>query len=809
MKISYNWLKRYIYPAPSPEKCAELLTNTGLEVEGMEKVESIPGGLKGLVVGKVLTCVPHPNADRLRLTMVDTGIGEPLPIVCGAPNVASGQKVIVALPGAELHPSEGNPFVIKKSKIRGEASEGMICAEDEIGLGKSHEGIIVLPELAEVGMSAAQFFELEQDFVFEIGLTPNRTDAMSHYGVARDLRAALYEHNDYELKFPEPVFIHDTSRSMPVQVEVSDTSGLKRYSGICLKGIAVKDSPSWLQNALKSIGQRPVNNIVDITNFVMFELGQPLHAFDLAAVDGNKVIVGTCPEGTVFTTLDGVERKLHSNDLMICNAKEAMCIAGVFGGLKSGVTANTRDIFIESACFDSVRVRKTSRLHSLKTDSSFRFERGTDPEATVFALERAVQLIQEIAGGKAEGGVFDWYPEPPEWKAVQLKYTNLDRLVGEKIDREEVQQILKYLGFRIEVINASGLKLSVPPFKTDVSLEADVIEEILRIYGYNKIKIPAQFKASINSLARPDVWKIKNEISDKLSSLGFTEILNNSLSAESGLKLIPEADNHAVTLLNPLSNELNVLRRSMLNSICESLAYNLNRQQNNLAFYEWGKVYWHNNSGFHEEEMLSLALAGDLIPQNWHGKTAPSGFFLLKGILELLFQSQGIDYSEFSLKEIEHPGLSPAFEIEIQGKKAGIFGSLSDKTQKVYGIGKGIWFSEMEWNAIYKARSNFKSGIFEPPKFPAVRRDLALITEIDTRFEAIYKTAFKTENKLLKEVNLFDVYEGEKLPAGKKSYAVSFTLQDETKTLTDKQVEKVMEKLLSAFEKELGARLRS
>jgi phenylalanyl-tRNA synthetase beta chain len=753
--------------------------------------------------------MPHPNADRLKLTMVDIGNAEPVPIVCGAPNVAKGQKVIVALPGAELHPAGGDAFVIKKSKIRGEASEGMICAEDEIGLGKSHDGIIVLHENAVVGLPAAEYYKLEQDVVFEIGLTPNRTDAMSHFGVARDLRAALYDSGEYELKLPEPPTIHDSGGKMPVNIEISDTEALKRYSGVCITGLEVRDSPVWLQNALKSIGQRPVNNIVDVTNFVMFELGQPLHAFDLAAVSGNKVVVKTCPEGSLFTTLDGIERKLNASDLMICNAKEAMCIAGVFGGNKSGVSANTKGVFLESACFDSVRVRKTSRYHGLKTDSSFRFERGTDPEATVFALERAAQLILEIAGGSIQGPLFDWYPNPVEWKAVQLKYSGLDRLVGEKIDREEVLQILNYLGFRVEAMTSSGLKLSVPPFKTDVSLEADIIEEILRIYGYNKIRIPAQFKASINTLSKPDVWKMKNEISDKLTSLGFSEILNNSLNAESGLALLPESDREAVKLLNPLSNELNIMRCSMINSMCESIAYNVNRQQSNLALYEWGKVYSYRKSDFREEEMLSFALTGDLIPQNWHGKSAPSSFYLMKGLLELVFQSQGVHQSEFSLKETNHSGLAPAFEIEVQGKIAGVLGELSDNARRMYDLGKGIWFAEIQWSSIFNARSSHRSNITEPPKFPSVRRDLALVADLNTKFETIYSTAFKTGGTLLKEVNLFDVYQGEKLPAGKKSYAVSFTLQDESKTLTDKQVEKVMEKLLQAFENELGIKLRS
>ncbi|MEZ5173240.1 MAG: phenylalanine--tRNA ligase subunit beta [Bacteroidia bacterium] len=808
MKISYNWLKNYIKPVPSPEKCSQLLTNTGLEVEGTETIDTIAGGLRGLVVGEVLSCIPHPNADRLKVTQVDTGSGTPAQIVCGAPNVAAGQKVIVALPGAELHPSGGDAFVIKKSKIRGEFSEGMICAEDEIGLGKSHDGIMVLPSDTQVGKPAAEYFGVEQDIVFEIGLTPNRTDAMSHFGVARDLRAALYLDSNYELSIPEVEDLSAGTAKMPVNVEIEDVTGLKRYSGLCIGEIKVQASPDWLQNALRAIGQRPVNNIVDITNYVMFESGQPLHAFDLAEVKGNTIRVGTCAEGSDFITLDGVKRKLGATDLMILNAQEPMCIAGVFGGLNSGVKDSTTGIFLESACFDAVRVRKTSKFHGLKTDSSFRFERGTDPEACVYALERAASLIFEIAGGRQNGGVFDWYPEPLEWKGIQLRWTSLDKLVGEKIDREEAKSILNHLGFRIETESVTGLKLSVPPFKTDVTLEADVVEEILRIYGYNRIAIPEQFKAAINLTDSTLTWKLRNQVSDRLSGLGFAEILNNSLIAEAGLALLPADGTEAVKLLNPLSNELNVLRKSMLNTMCESLAWNMNRQQNQLAFYEWGSVYSFSEGKFRETEMLSLALAGDMIPQNWHGKSTVSGYYSLKGILEGLLTQLGINPAELQLAEKQHPGLAPCFEISISKKTAGLIGCLSDTTRKAFDLNKGIWFAELNWKVLQKIRMKYKAVIVDPPRFPSVRRDLALVIDRGVQYGSLYETAFKTERKLLKEVNLFDVYQGEKLPEGKKSYALSFTLMDEAKTLTDKQVEKVMERLLEAFGSDWGAKLR-
>jgi phenylalanyl-tRNA synthetase beta chain len=811
MRISYNWLKNYISPIPSAEECSTRLTASGLEVESMEKIDTIKGGLRGLVVAEVKTCVPHPNADKLKITQVDAGDGNLLQVVCGAPNVAVGQKVILAIVGAELFPKEGDSFQIKKSKIRGEVSEGMLCAEDEIGLGQSHAGIIVLPESAKAGTSAADFYNVQQDVAFEIGLTPNRTDAMSHFGVARDLRATLYEDESYHLEFPNTTEIFSSAKNKHViQVEIKNPEALTRYSGIYIENIQVKESPDWLKNALLAIGQRPVNNLVDITNYVLHELGQPLHAFDAEKIKGKKIIVQTCKEGTKFKTLDAVERELKGSELMICDTAAPLCIAGVFGGAESGVSNSTTSIFLESACFDSVWVRKTARLHGLNTDSSFRFERGTDPEATVFALERALLLIQEIAGGSVIGDLYDYYPEPVEWAAVNLRYKMLDRLVGEKIPREEVTAILKSLGIRVEADSNLGLKLSIPPFKVDVKNEADVTEEILRIFGYNKIAIPSQVSSSINIMEGVDAWKLKNRISDQLVSLGVFEALNNSLSAENYDSLLPEDGNSSVKLLNALSSELNVMRRSMMFGICESLSRNLNRQQNDVALFEWGKVYQYSaENAFVEEEKLAIALCGDLMSNNWHGSKMKSDFYSLKGMIEAILKSMGINIHDLNFSSVKHPGLINAFELKLKNRSLGIIGELSGLTRKQFGLPAAIWFAELNWKSLIKAHTSARFVYHEIPKFPAVRRDLALVIDESVSFESIYSTATSTERKLLKDVNLFDVYQGERLPKGKKSYAVSFILRDEEKTLTDKQVEKTMERLLDAFKTNLGAELRN
>jgi len=810
MKISYNWLKRYISPIPSPQECSALLTATGLEVESLEAIETIKGGLKGLVVGEVITCEQHPNADRLRLTTVNIGAENLLSIVCGAPNVAAGQKVIVATIGTELFPVEGDSFKIKESKIRGELSQGMICAEDEIGLGKSHDGIIVLPSDTKVGMPAADYFGIEEDFSFEIGLTPNRTDAMSHVGVARDLRAALYADEKYIFSLPE-IHTHLSDKAASkISVEINRPEALKRYSGILLENIQVSESPDWLKNSLLSIGLRPINNVVDVTNFVMHELGQPIHAFDADKISGKKIIIDTCAKGSSFKTLDGVKRKLESSELMICDTKGPMCIAGVFGGSDSGVTESTKNIFLESACFDAVWVRKTSKLHALKTDSSFRFERGTDPEMTVTALERACDILIEIASAKISGGLFDFYPAPVEWSAVNLQWKNLDRLIGEQVPREIVKSILIHLGIRIETESTSGLKLSIPPFKVDVKNEADVTEEVLRIYGYNTIEIPSQIRSSISTIDGPDTWKIKNRISDHLSSLGFSEILNNSLSSSAYTKLLPSDTDKAVKLLNPLSSELDIMRQSLLFGMCESISRNVNRQQNDLSFYEWGKTYFeHEGDKFSEHEKLSIALVGNMLPSNWHGKSQSSSFYSLRGILESVFNFIGISNETIHFEEIKHPGFTNAFSLKVKKKELGIIGELSASTRKTFDLPKSIWYAELDWKTILDLHVNRVQVYREAPKYPAVKRDMALVLDAAVSFESITQIAREMERKILKDITLFDVYTGEKLVKGKKSYAVSFLLQDEEQTLTDKQVEKTMEKFLKAFSEKLGAELRN
>lgn len=811
MKISYNWLKSYINPIPSPEECSSLLTATGLEIEGVEKINTIKGGLRGLVVAEVKTCEPHPNADKLKITQVDAGGEELLCVVCGAPNVAAGQKVIFATIGTELFSPDGESFKIKKSKIRGEVSEGMLCAQDEIGIGKSHDGIIVLPDTAQVGMPAAEYYQIKEDVVLEIGLTPNRTDAMSHMGVARDLRASLYKKENYSLLKPEVKQLNKGNNLQPMQVEVLNSSDVTRYSGVSLKNLKIGESPDWLKNALLAIGQKPVNNIVDVTNFVLHETGQPLHAFDREKINGGIIKVNSCTEGTSFITLDGIERKLKGTELMISNADSPMCLAGVFGGAYSGVSDSTTSIFLESACFNAVSVRKTARLHGLNTDSSFRFERGTNPEDTIFALERAVYLLMEVADAEIDGDVFDYYPNPVQWHVINLRWRILNRLVGEEIPKEIVKSILTLLGIKINAETDEGLELSIPPFKVDVKNEADITEEVLRIYGYNAISIPQQVRSTINIIEGPDAWKLKNKISDRLCSLGFYEALNNSLSAGSFNELLPESKDLAVHLLNPLSSELNVMRRSMLFGLCESLSRNANRQLSDVALFEWGKVYSLDveNKKYIEREKLAMLMHGDVFPANWHGETRKSGFFTLKGVIENSVRLLGIDEYLLSFNEVEHPAFINSFEILCREKSLGVIAELSSKSKKQFDLPSSVWYADLDWAVLLKAHSKSKFQYQEVSKFPSVKRDLALVIDESVSFKGIYQTAVETERKILKDVNLFDVYSGDKLAKGKKSYAVSFVLQDEAKTLNDKQVELVMEKLLNAFKSKLGAELRN
>lgn len=807
MKISYNWLQRYISPIPTIEETSQRLTASGLEVEGSEIFESHKGGLKGLVVGEVITCIQHPNADRLRLTTVNIGTDDLLSIVCGAPNVAAGQKVIVATIGATLYPSSGESFMIRESKIRGELSQGMLCAEDEIGLGKSHEGILVLATETKAGTPVSELYNVVSDQVLEIGLTPNRSDAMSHFGVARDLAATLYAQDSYLLNFPESA-IHLHVGKSPIEIRIENEDAVTRYSGVCIKGIQVKSSPEWLQNSLKAIGLKSINNIVDATNFVMHELGQPLHAFDKEKIKGNKIILKTCKEGTEFQTLDGQERKLGSNDLMICDSEKPLCIAGVFGGLHSGVTEKTTSIFLESATFNAVWVRKTSRALGIKTDSSFRFERGADPEMPVVALERVAALVIEIAGGEIDGGLIDMYPNPVEWAAVELKWDSLDRLVGEVIPRKNVISILEKLGIRLEAENSKGLKLSIPPFKVDVKTPTDVTEEILRIYGYNTIAIPNQVRASVSISEKPDAWKVKNHLSDHLCSIGFTEILNNSLTARNTSKFVSDSLGKAVEILNPLSSELSIMRQSLLFGVCETIAWNRNRQQADLAIYEWGKTYFKTEKGYQENQQLMLAVSGKANAESWHEKQKPSGYFQLKGSLESIFRMLGIDPLIIEISPIEDPAFEQAFQFKLKKSSLAIVGCVNKELRKSFGIDDEVWVADCSWNTLFATYSKFKLQYSEVPKFPTVRRDLSMLIDSQTGFDKIVSIARGTERKLLRDIDLFDVYEGEKLPAGKKSYAVSFTFLDEEQTLTDKQIDKTMERLIKAYQEQLGAELR-
>jgi len=813
MKISYNWLKQYIDLKLSPEETAALLTSCGLEVESIEKFQSIKGGLDGLVIGEVKEREKHPDADRLSVTKVDVGGAELLSIVCGAPNVEAGQKVVVAVVGTTVHPLTGEPFQIKKSKIRGALSEGMICAEDEIGLGTSHAGIMVLDASAKVGTTAKEYFKVEDDSVLEIGLTPNRSDAASHMGVARDLAAVINggKSQDARIKMPAIENFSVDNESLKIEVVIEDTEACPRYSGITISGVEVKDSPEWLQTRLKSIGLKPIKNIVDATNFVLHELGQPLHAFDADKITGNKVVVKKMQQGTKFTTLDGTERELSSNDLMICNAEEGMCIAGVFGGLKSGISSETKSIFLESAYFNSVSIRKTSRLHGLKTDASFRFERGADPNITVYALKRAALLIKEIAGGKISSQIIDVYPKAIENFKIDFSYNNCERLIGKALPKEIIKNILRDLQIEIEKETENGLQLSVPPFKADVTREVDVIEEILRVYGYNNVEIPSLLRSSISYSTKPDVEKFKNTISDLLSGKGFTEIMCNSLTAEKYSELLGETEKGKnVHILNPLSSDLNVMRQTLLFSGLESIAYNINRKNPDLKFYEFGKTYHLSDSGdwkYTEKSRFSVLVTGRKQSESWNTTADNANFFQLKGIVESVLKKLGIE-----TKEVNAENNSQLFSYSTvyeSGKKNVVeFGEVKKSVLKKSDIDQEVFYADFDWYEILNQLKKVSVKYTEVPVYPSVRRDLALLVDKQVRYADIKELAFKTEKNLLKEVNLFDVYEGKNLELGKKSYAVSFIIQDEKATLNDKTISKVMEKVAATLKENLGATIR-
>ena len=808
MKISYNWLKQFIKVDWDAEKTGNLLTDLGLEIEGIEAFESVTGGLKGIVVGHVLECDQHPNADRLKVTSVAIGNGEVLQIVCGAPNIAKGQKVPVATIGTTLCDEDGNPWKIKKGKIRGEESHGMICSEVELGLGKSHDGIMVLDKDIVTGTLGSDIFEIENDQVFEIGLTPNRADAMSHLGVARDLKAGLLRNEVLlELITPSNSSFRVENRTHKIDVQVKDNNLAPRYCGLTISGIKVKESPQWIQNRLKSIGLAPINNIVDATNYVLHELGQPLHAFDSGKISGDKIIVKTVAKGTKFITLDGVERKLHKDDLMICDAEKPMCIAGVFGGLESGVTESTENIFLESAYFNPISIRKTAKRHALNTDASFRFERGIDPNLTEYALMRAALLIKEIAGGEITSDVVDIYPKKIEDHLVFLNFDNATRLIGEEIPKEIIKEILTSLDIKINNVTEAGLGMTIPAYRNDVTREADVIEEILRVYGYNNIKFTQKLNASISANELIEDYQIQNKIGNQLTALGFHEMMGNSLTSPKHIDLSKALkQEHNVEMLNPLSNDLSVMRQSMLFNALEALSFNSNRKISDLKLFEFGKTYHKYDAGRQEPKHLSLLVSGLKNDENWTLASSKSTFFYLKGFVISILDRLGIvNYSENGTKNEE---FSEGLSFSKNGKLLVDFGIINKSITAAFGIDAETFYADFKWDEVLEeiATDNFKLKAI--PKFPKVKRDLALLIDKSVTFDSLKETAQKTEKQLLKNINLFDVYTGSKLPEGKKSYALSFTLQDEKRTLTDKQIDKIMKKLQQNFESEFGASLR-
>jgi phenylalanyl-tRNA synthetase beta chain len=809
MRISYNWLKQFIKIDWKSEEIAALLTDLGLEVEGVDKFESLKGGLEGIVVGHVLTCEKHPDADKLKITMVDLGDGNPpVQIVCGAPNVAAGQKVPVATIGTKLYDKEGNSFEIKKGKIRGQESHGMICAEDELGLGEGHDGILVLSEDLKAGTLGKDVFNIETDEVFEIGLTPNRADAMSHWGVARDLKAGLIQTNiNSELITPSVSSFNVDRRTLKIDIEVENKELVPRYCGVTISGVTVKASPTWLQNRLKSIGLTPKNNIVDVTNYVMHELGQPTHAFDANKIKGNKVIVKTVKAGTKFTTLDGVERVLDKEDVMIFNAEDPMCIAGVFGGIKSGVSENTQNIFLESAYFNPVSVRKTAKRHGLNTDASFRFERGVDPSITKYALKRAALLIQEVAGGEITSDIVDIYPKPIEDFSVFVTFDKINKVIGEELNKETIKTILTSLEIKVNSMTENGLGLTIPSYRVDVQRDIDVIEEILRVYGYNSINFNEKVSATIANSSRTEEYKVENIISDQLCSQGFNEMMANSLTSPDYIKLSDQlVESETVTIINPLSNELSAMRQSLLFSGLEAISFNINRRKSNLRLFEFGKTYHKVENGYDERKHLCLYLTGNKTAESWNTATTKSDFFMMKGYIMALLTRIGLDQKVNSLP-VENDVFSEGLSFVIGRETIAEFGILKKSVLKAFDIKQEVVYADINWAAIQKYVSN-KLKLTEISKFPEVRRDLALLVDKDVTFEAIYKIAKQTDKTLIKEISLFDVYEGNNLPENKKSYAVSFIMNDEKKTLEEKQIEKVMQKLQANFEREVGATLR-
>jgi phenylalanyl-tRNA synthetase beta chain len=803
MKISYNWLRQYIdLPEPAQE-VANLLTRSGLEVEHVERIESVPGGLEGVVVGEVLTCRRHPDADKLSLTTVDVGTGAAVPIVCGAANVAAGQKVVVATVGATLYPTAGEPFKIKKAKIRGEASEGMICAEDEIGLGTSHAGIMVLDTDLPNGTPAAKYFNLEADYVFEIGLTPNRADAASHLGVVRDLKALLKR--EYRLPSVES-FAPGTGREIGVIVQ--NPAACPRYSGLTIEGVTVGESPEWLKKRLQSIGLTPINNVVDVTNFVLHELGQPLHAFDADRIAGNQVRVENLPEGTPFVTLDKQERKLRASDLMICDGSSSpLCIAGVFGGIGSGITESTTTVFLESACFSPDSIRRTVQAHGLNTDASFRFARGTDPNVTVYALQRAALLIGEVAGGRVASGITDVYPQPVAHFAVNVRWKNVDRLIGKALGRGQIVDILQSLDIEVAGGNEEGMKVMVPPYRVDVQREADVVEEILRIYGYDNVEIPPHLGASfLADFPAVDREKLQRSLAGLLTAQGFFEIITNSLTkpAYNG-KLGAERRGDDVEILNKLSEDLAVMRQSLLFSGLEVLAYNLNRRQKNLKVFEFGKVYYKHEGKYREQNRLTLLVTGDLHAESWRSGSQPVQFHdLAQAVGQVLYR---LNAGGVTSADTTSTLLSYGLTYRLKDREVAQLGLLKPDVTKAVDVKTPVFYADLDWDYLVKQYSP-KVVYAEVSRFPEVRRDLSLVLDRPVSFRDIEALARKQERKLLKQVNVFDVYEGANIGPGKKSYSVSFILQDEHQTLTDEVIDRTMQRLMQAYEKELNAVIR-
>lgn len=820
MNISYNWLKEYVNFDLTPDEVAAALTSIGLETGDVEEVQSIKGGLEGLVIGEVLTCEPHPNSDHMHITTVNLGQGDPVQIVCGAANVAAGQKVVVATLGTKLYDGD-ECFTIKKSKLRGVESNGMICAEDEIGIGTSHEGIIVLPEDVVPGTLAKDYYNIKSDYVLEVDITPNRSDACSHYGVARDLYAWLIQNGrQATLKRPSVDAFKVDNHDMNIDIVVENTEACPRYAGVAIKNVTVKESPEWLQNKLRLIGVRPINNIVDITNYILHAYGQPMHCFDADKIKGGKIVVKTCPEGTKFVTLDEVERKLSDRDLMICNAEEPMCIAGVFGGLDSGTTETTKDVFLESAYFHPTWVRKTARRHGLSTDSSFRFERGIDPNGTIYALKEAALLVKELAGGEIASEIKDNYPAPIADFPVELSYEYTNALIGKVIPAETIKSIVTSLEMKITGETPEGLSLLVPAYRVDVQRPCDVVEDILRIYGYNNVEIPTSVKSSLSVKGDVDKSvKLQNLVSEQLVGCGFNEIMNNSLTAATyyeGLETYkPE---NLVQLMNPLSNDLNVMRATLLFGGLESIQHNANRKNADLKFFEFGNCYHFNAekknpekvlAAYSEELHLGLWIIGKRVSNSWAHPDENTSVYELKAYVLNIFRRLGVNFGGLVFGNLTDDIYSVAISVHTRGGKLlATFGVLHKKIQKAFDIDNEVYYADLNWKELMKAIKNNTVAYKEISKFPAVKRDLALLIDKKVQFAEIEKIAYETDKKLLKSVELFDVYEGKNLEAGKKSYAVSFMLQDENATLNDKQIDKVMQKLIANLQNKLDAKLR-